>query len=210
MDNGEEKREIMADEVTENVNEKEEGASTPEGPTLNGSGEKEQEKAMEGNLLDALKEKEREAAENYDRWLRAVAELENYKKRVAKEKADLIQYANEQIIRELLPIVDSLEKVVEHSDNKQSLKALVEGVEMTMRSLIMVLEKFGVKKINALNEPFDPKYHEAMMEIEGQGEGEMRVVKELEKGYLLNNRLIRPARVAVTRTSLPQGSERIQ
>ena len=146
-----------------------------------------------------LEEKEKEAQENYDRWLRAVAELENYKKRMTKEKLELSKYANEQLIKEILPIVDNLERAIEHSSNPKDSKALDDGIKMTAKQLITVLEKFGIKRIEALNEPFDPNYHEAIMQLETQKHEENIVLRELEKGYLLHDRLIRPAKVAISK-----------
>ncbi len=146
-----------------------------------------------------LKEKEKEAQENYDRWLRAVAELENYKKRMTKEKLELSKYANEQLIKEILPIVDNLERAIEHSSNPNDSKALDDGIKMTAKQLITVLEKFGIKRIEALNEPFDPNYHEAIMQLETQKHEENIVLRELEKGYILHDRLIRPSRVAISK-----------
>ncbi len=146
-----------------------------------------------------LEEKEKEAQENYDRWLRAVAELENYKKRMTKEKLELSKYANEQLIKEILPIVDNLERAIEHSSNPKDSKALDDGIKMTAKQLITVLEKFGIKRIEALNEPFDPNYHEAIMQLETQKHEENIVLRELEKGYILHDRLIRPSRVAISK-----------
>jgi molecular chaperone GrpE len=156
-----------------------------------------------------FEEKEKEAKENYDRWLRAVAELENYKKRMAKEKLDLSKYANEQLLKEILPIVDNLERAIEHSHNPKGSKALYDGVKMIAKQLLTVLEKFGIRRIEALNEPFDPNYHEAMMQLETQEHKENIVVRELEKGYLLHDRLIRPSKVAISKSPDNEETEMI-
>ena len=199
--------------IEENKEKSSEGVEVSHAPSEENQKElsKPQKKARkkQEDYRGKLEEKEKEAKENYDRWLRAVAELENYKKRMTKEKLDLSKYANEQLIKELLPIVDNLERAIEHSKNPKGSKALNDGVKMTAKQLIAVLEKNGIKRIEALNEPFDPNYHEAIMQLETQEHKENIVVKELEKGYLLHDRLIRPSRVAISKSPDTEETEMI-
>ncbi|MBN1253926.1 MAG: nucleotide exchange factor GrpE [Deltaproteobacteria bacterium] len=150
-------------------------------------------------LEAALQKAQEEAQENYDRFLRTSADLENYKKRVAKEKADLIRYGNDELIRELLPVIDNLERALSHADAEGNEEGIRSGLEMTLQQFFGVLQRFGCTPICAEGECFDPNRHEAIME---QATGECdpgHVVSELEKGYLLNDRLVRPAKVVVAK-----------
>lgn len=152
-------------------------------------------------LEAALKKAQEEAAENYDRFLRASADLENYKKRVAKEKADLIRYGNDELIKELLPVIDNLERALSHADTEGNEEGIRSGLEMTLQQFLGVLQRFGCAPICAEGECFDPNRHEAVME---QATGDCdpgHVVSEVEKGYLLNDRLVRPAKVVVAKAA---------
>jgi len=144
-------------------------------------------------------EKEKEAKENYEKYLRSVAELENYKKFAAKERADLIRYNNESIIRDLLPILDSLDRALDHAGTSKDVSAFVEGVRMIQEQLLNRLEKYGVRKIEAAGKEFDPNIHEALLQVESDTHEDNHVVTEFEKGYLLNDRLLKPAKVSVAR-----------
>lgn len=155
----------------------------------------------EGSTVDLsnLEEARKEAAENYDRYVRLAAELDNYKKRVRKDRADLLNYGNETIIKDVLPIVDNLERAVDHSANAGDFETFVTGLKLILDQLRSTLEKHGVETIRAVGEDFDPNYHEAMFMVEGDEENDNKVIEEFEKGYLLNGRLLRPAKVSVAR-----------
>ncbi|OPL12822.1 MAG: hypothetical protein AVO39_03935 [delta proteobacterium MLS_D] len=155
----------------------------------------------EGSTVDLsnLEEARKEAAENYDRYVRLAAELDNYKKRVRKDRADLLNYGNETIIKDVLPIVDNLERAVDHSANAGDFETFVTGLKLILDQLRSTLEKHGVETIRAVGEDFDPNYHEAMLMVEGDEENNNKVIEEFEKGYLLNGRLLRPAKVSVAR-----------
>src|SRR6185369_5793617 len=118
------------------------------------------------NLRQALAAKELEAKTNYDRFLRQVADLENFKKRSAREREDISRFANEALIKDLLDVVDNLERAVAHAAGGGNGKPLVEGVEMVLRGLLDVLVKHGVSPISAQGQPFDPTKHEAMSQVE--------------------------------------------
>lgn len=191
----------MIEEIKEKLSEEMEGdRESSDGDQKESRRPQKKVRKKQEEFARKLEEKEKESQENYDRWLRSVAELENYKKRMAKEKMELSKYANEQLIKEILPIVDNLERAIEHSSNPNGSKALDDGIKMTAKQLITVLGKFGIKCIEALNEPFDPNYHEAIMQLESQKHEENIVLKELEKGYILHDRVIRPSRVAISKT----------
>lgn len=155
---------------------------------------------IEKDLSARLAEKEKEAAENYDRFLRAFAELDNYKKRVAKERVDLVKYANETIIKDMLPILDSLDRALEHAGNAEGFNAFIEGIQLVRDQFYGCLKNHGVERIEAKGKDFDPNFHEAVLQIESEECEENKIVEEFEKGYTLNGRLLRPAKVSVSKS----------
>lgn len=153
-----------------------------------------------------LEAKELEARENYDRYLRQVAELDNFKKRMAREKAEAIRFANESLMRDLLPTLDNLERAVEHAKGGGNGKPLIEGVEMVLKGLLEVLSRHGLTQMSALGEAFDPGKHEAFAQIDSPEHKPNTVVEEHHKGYYLFDRLLRPALVSVAK--LPETNEK--
>lgn len=150
-------------------------------------------------LIEKISEVQALANTNMDSYLRSQAEMENMKKRFQKEKQELVKYGNEILTKQLLPVADNLEKALDHSKDENSLEALREGVDLTLKGLISVLEKAGVEVVQAIGEPFDPNFHEAVSEQMDDSAEPGTVLKELQKGYLLNERLIRPAMVIVNK-----------
>jgi len=141
-----------------------------------------------------------EAGKNWDLYLRSQAEMENFRKRMQRDKQDALRFANEGILREILPVVDNLERAVEHArENDTDTAGLLEGVEMTLEQFARTLEKFGVKPVEAVGKPFDPACHEAMGQVVTGDAPPNSVVQQLQKGYLLNERLLRPALVMVAK-----------
>lgn len=166
------------------------------------SGEHHNEKAVADNqnqefedLRKILEEKEKEASANYDKYIRAVAEFDNYKKRAIKEKADAIKYGNEEIIKDILPFMDSLDRALEHDTG--DIQVFKDGVALIQDQLLCCLKKHGVEKIEAAGKTFDPNFHEALMQMDSEQHDENKIVSEMEKGYLLNGRLVRPSKVCV-------------
>ena len=153
------------------------------------------------HLRQELAAKELEAKTNYDRFIRQTAELDNVKKRTAREREEISRFANELLIKDLLPVVDNLERAVAHASGGGNGKSLVEGVEMVLKGLLDVLAKHGVNQISAVGQPFDPSKHEAMAQVEGENYEPNSVVEELHKGYALRDRLLRPALVSVAKSS---------
>jgi molecular chaperone GrpE len=147
------------------------------------------------DLEKKLEEKEKEAAANYDKYLRSVAEFDNYKKRAAKDKADIIKYCNEDILKDILPFMDSLDRALGHDTG--DIKAFKDGVALIQEQLLGCLKKHGVEKIETAGKDFDPNFHEALMQTESEQHEDNKIVSEMEKGYLLNGRLLRPSRVCV-------------
>jgi molecular chaperone GrpE len=152
-------------------------------------------------LHHKLEEKTQEAAENYARLLRLAADMENLKKRQERERAELLQFGNENLVKELLPVVDNLERALDHGRQLAAPEALLEGIDRVYQGFIKALERFGVKPFDSVGQPFDPAFHNAMMQEEAPDVPDGSVIKELQKGYLMNQRLLRPAMVAVARTT---------
>jgi molecular chaperone GrpE len=154
-------------------------------------------------LREQLRLKEEEAKNNYDRFIRQTAEIENFKKRALRDKEDAIRYANETFVKELLPIIDNLERAVSHAKGGGNGESLITGVEMTLKGLFDALGKYGVSQISAMGQPFDPQLHEAMAQVETDTGEPNTVLEEHQKGYLLKDRLLRPALVTVAKSSKP-------
>ncbi len=149
----------------------------------------------------AARDFERELAELQDRYLRLAAEFDNYRRRTLRERQDLHNFANEQLVKELLPTVDNLERALGHArpeEEGQETSALRQGVELTMRSLLQTLENAGVTRIEVLGKAFDPQFHEAVQRVPTDAHPPNHVVNELQSGWLLRGRLLRPALVAVS------------
>jgi molecular chaperone GrpE len=142
--------------------------------------------------------KEAEAKETYDRLLRVSADFENYKKRSSREMEEFRKYANQSLLKEMLSVVDSLELAIHSSnDGKKADQTLIEGLNLTLNEILRVFEKFNVKPIEAQGKSFDPAYHEAVMREETDEYPENSVISEFQKGYLIHDRLLRPAMVVV-------------
>lgn len=148
-------------------------------------------------LQEALAVKETEVQNNWDKFVRERADLENYRKRVQREKEELLKYGNESLILEILPVIDNMERALSHA-SEEPLVALIEGIRLTHAMLLSALKKFGVTTIETLpGAPFDPAFHQAMRQVESAELPSNTVVEEMQKGYLLNGRLLRAAMVSV-------------
>ena len=146
-----------------------------------------------------------EAGKNWDLYLRERADLENARKRHQRDREEAIRFANDRLLREMIPVLDNLERAVGHAEQgDDDRQGLLEGVNMTINQFRKVLEDFGVKPINALGENFDPNLHQAMGHVETTDQAPNTVTSEFQKGYLLNDRLLRPSLVMVARA--PNGA----
>ena len=157
------------------------------------------EKEIE-ELKKMLEEKEKEFKEHHDRLLRLAADFDNYKKRAAREKEDWAKFANEELIRAILPFIDNLERALNHAQKVTDTGVLIEGVRLTLQQLIQNLNKFGLSSFQSVGKSFDPAMHEAMLVVETDKQEPNQVVEEFQKGYFLNDRLLRPATVSVSKT----------
>ncbi len=165
-----------------------------------------------GDPLKVMEEKlesaEQESKESYDRFLRVSAEFENYKKRAAREMNDFRKFANESFVKAMLPVVDNLDRAIESSSNDDhSNSSVVEGVNMTLKAILKIFEQFGVKPFQSLGKTFDPALHQAVMQEESDDHPEKTILNELEKGYMMHDRLLRPAMVVVSKKTDSENQE---
>jgi len=155
-----------------------------------------------------LESLEKEAKESYDRFLRVSAEFENYKKRAAREMNDFRKFANESFVKAMLPVVDNLDRAIESSSNDDHAQnSVVEGVNMTLKEILKVFEQFNVRPFESLGKAFDPALHQAVMQEKTDDHPENTVLNELQKGYMMHDRLLRPAMVVVSKTTEPENQE---
>jgi len=140
-----------------------------------------------------------DAKSHQEQYLRTLADMENLRKRTQREKEDLAKFANENILREILPVIDNLERAVEHAEQSEGADGLFEGVQMTLTQFSQLLEKFGVEPVDAIGQPFDPAFHQAMGQMESDEYPPNTVVQQMQKGYQLNKRLLRPAFVMLAK-----------
>ncbi len=153
------------------------------------------------DLQKRLAQFEEEKKEAHEKYLRTYAEFENFKKRAAKEQTEQGRYANERLLIALLPVLDNLARAIAHAKETKNLDKLIEGLELTQKEFLLVLNKFGVTGIDSVGQPFDPAHHQAMLQVETNNQEENTVVDEFQKGYLLHNRVLRPALVSVAKNT---------
>lgn len=166
------------------------GAATPSDPSTETA-----------RLMTELETKAKEASDNYEKFLRACADIENYKKRAERERTECVNFANETLISEVLPVMDNLERALEHANGKEAASggSLSEGVRLTINQFYAVMKKFGLEEIKAVGERFDPVMHHAISHEETDETDEGMVVREFQKGYILKGRLLRASMVSVAK-----------
>jgi molecular chaperone GrpE len=142
---------------------------------------------------------ETELEETQDRYLRALADLDNFRKRAEKEKGDLFRSAGERIVANLLEVLDGFDQALAVESTSESAEGFLEGISLLRQRFIELLEKEGLTHLDSVGQPFDPNLHEAVMQVESEGYPPDTVVQELRRGYLLNGRLLRPAKVVVAK-----------
>ena len=148
--------------------------------------------------MDPMSALQAEIDQLNDKYLRLTAEYQNYRKRVEKEKTDIFKYGTEKLFVDMLPIMDNFERALSAAEQENSDSKVVEGVKMIKKSLDELFEKNGVKKIEALNQPFDPIKHHAVMTVESDEAENEQVLEVFQDGYILNDKVIRPSMVKVT------------
>jgi molecular chaperone GrpE len=160
-------------------------------------------------LRQELETARAEAVQHYDRFLRERAELENFKKRMQREKTEALRFAAEGLIRDLLPLLDNLQRAIDHAASGGNGQPLVEGVRLAFQGALDALERHGVTRIEAVGKPFDPTVHEAIVQIPDPTREPNHVVEQFRPGYFLHERLLRPAQVSVaTKPAVESEGER--
>ena len=200
-DNSQKKKNITieSDDNLSNNSDEQEPVAADEQPEINQTEDTEKAKSIE----EQLEEARQEAAQERDRLLRMSAEFENYKKRMNRQMDEFRKYANESLLKDLLSVVDNLERAlgISGENSGEAIKgSLIEGVEMTLNEILKILTKFNVTPIESLKKPFDPVFHEAVMQEESDEQPENMVINEFQKGYLIHDRLLRPSMVVVSKT----------
>jgi len=170
-----------------------------------------QESAASRDAWEKLEQNlKEELGQEKDRYLRLYAEFDNYKKRVARDKEELIKYGNESLLYELLPVIDNLEMAMKHSSNDTASATggggLAQGVEITLKEFLRVIDKFGLSPIDASDKMFDPSLHHAMTQVERDDIDENMVVEEFRKGYMFREKVLRPSLVAVSKKTVRSDS----
>ncbi len=162
--------------------------------------EEKEEKRLDVEALQQQIEKQKELAKRHlDQWKRTAADLENYHKRVEKERAELLKFGQAALITRLLPVLDDLERAFQTLPAALHTLTWVDGVTLIDRKLRLLLEQQGLKEIEALNKPFDPALHEALLQEESSAYPDGQVLAILQRGYLLHDRVLRPAMVKVAK-----------
>ena len=157
-----------------------------------------EETGLVEQLQRALAEKTEKTKELNDKYLRLAAEFDNYKRLAQRDQRDLIRFGNEQLLKELLPVVDNLERAIEASRNGGSSDILIQGVDLTLKQLTGALTRFHVIPVETVGQPFDPATHQAVASVVSQEVPEKHVVDEFQRGYLLHDRILRAATVSVS------------
>lgn len=157
--------------------------------------------AAKRELEEAMEKVKKDAADLKDKWVRTAADLENYKKRAAREREEVVKFGNERILKDLLPILDDLDRTIgaaEVTPDNQALMNFVEGAKLVQKKFLTQLEKNGVEGFAVLGQPFDPTQHEAVQQVNHDSVPAGAVSQEIRRGFYLNGRLLRPALVAVS------------
>lgn len=184
--------------------ERKQGNGSEQAEAAAASEEVRQSECVDANLLE---EKDQEIRQLKDRVLRLAAEMDNVRKRLEREKSEGICFANESLLREFLPVLDNLDRAIEHSEKEANFQTLLEGVRMTQKGFIDALNKFGCTPFESAGKTFDPNLHEALMQQESPDYPDKTVIQEFQKGYTLHDRLLRPAMVVVSKGSKDQSAE---
>lgn len=150
------------------------------------------------NLIEIKKLKE-EKEHLQDQLLRKIAEFDNYKKRTGREFVERVQNANEKLITELLPVLDDMERALDHAEQSKEVNSLLEGTELIQKKMLGILEKQGLEPLPAEGKDFDPDQHDALMQIEKENIESGKIIEEHLRGYILNGKVIRHSQVVVAK-----------
>jgi molecular chaperone GrpE len=195
--NGEKKHEPQQMHEPEQANRRE--GENDGGNTKKGSGQEEQVVAPAEQLACQLAGKTKEAADLFNRLQRLQADFENYRRRARREQDELMNCANEKVIAELLPVLDNLERALEAAAKGGDLLCFIDGVNMIYRQLLCILEKEGLRPMETVGQTFNPEIHHAVMQVETAEYADNTIIEQVLKGYLLKEKVLRPAMVKVAK-----------
>jgi molecular chaperone GrpE len=168
-----------------------------------------EEASLVTELQLALAAKAEEVTGLNDKYLRLAAEFDNYKRLIQRDQRDQIRFGNEHLLKELLPVVDNLERAIKSSREGGGSDVLIQGVDLTLKQLTGALARFHVVPVETVGRPFDPATHQAVTSIESEKVPKQHVVDELQRGYLLHDRILRAAMVSVS-AGRPDGASRTE
>jgi molecular chaperone GrpE len=160
---------------------------------------KKKKEDLPDEVKQEIEEKDAKIESLEERILYLQADFENFKRIKTREKQDALKFGNEALVKEFLPVLDNLERALNHAESTEDYKAIHDGVKLIVNEFLKVLEKAGVQPVEAMGQKFDPNYHEAMYQEEREDMEPDTVISELQRGYLLNDRLVRPSRVGVSK-----------
>lgn len=181
----------------ESVLESPETASSDE--TIENLQENSQQNEEVGEGRTQLLDKADEIEAVNDKYLRLAAEFENYKRRVQRDQRDTLRFANEKLLRGMLPTLDNLERAIQSGRNQDNVDGILKGIDLTYKHFIETLQKMGVTQVSSVGEIFDPAKHQAVGHVESSSVPENAIVEEYQKGYFLHDRILRPAMVTVAK-----------
>ncbi len=187
-------KETMFDNETGDAIEDSPMESAPVDPVADSVDLEEETELLRSQLAEALKA----AEESHDRYLRERADLENFKKRTQRERVDERRYAVEPLLRDLLPVIDNLERAIDHARDSGEQESVVEGLSLVWKGALEALQRHGASRIDAGGEVFDPAVHEALAQVADESVEPNRIVQQFMAGYRLHDRLLRAAQVSVS------------
>ncbi len=191
--------EVTYKEDVEEATEESIGEESVEASTENDELEPAEEERIEYVEKSKYEEVQSKADENYQKFLRAQADLDNFRRRTRTEREEAAKYASLGLIDQLLPVVDNFERALASSQTNQDFDSLAKGIDMVFRQMSQTLEQQGLKSIEVVGKPFNPEFHQAIMQVESDEFEEGMVVEEVQKGYFLKDKVLRPAMVKVSK-----------
>jgi molecular chaperone GrpE len=190
----------VSDQVKQDTQDEQAAEAAPHTEATYGQPSEDSSEEQEGTAETVAPEVEslrKQADENMERYLRVQADFDNFRRRTRLEKEDFAKYASSKLVEQLLPILDNFERAIQSSKDSKDFDSLMKGIEMTFRQLDQALEQEGLKRMDAAGQPFNPEYHQAIMQVESEEHEEGTVVEEIQKGYLFKDKVLRPAMVKV-------------
>lgn len=183
------------EEVNDSVDEAQSASAETNTVADEASPEQEEDAAAAEAQLEQLRQ---QLEEQQQRLLRVQADYDNFRRRTRQEKEEFAKYAASELVEQLLPVLDNFDRALHAAENSKDFDSLFKGVDMIFRQFLQVLEQSGLKEMDAVGQPFNPEYHEAVMKVEDSEQEEGTIVEQLQKGYMFKDKVLRPAMVKVS------------